>query len=60
MMLGLLSALLSGCARVTTECDWTRIIRFSSQQTIDWLLQNDRQLLAEVVAHNEAKQEVCR
>jgi hypothetical protein len=33
---------------------------FGSQQTVDWLLENDRQLLMDVVVHNEARERICR
>lgn len=59
-MLVLLTAPVAGCGIVTTECDWTRTIPFGSQQTVDWLLENDRQLLVGVTTHNEARQEICR
>ncbi len=58
-MLVLLTVPVAGCG-VTTECDWTRTIPFGSQQTVDWLLENDRQLLVGVTTHNEARQEICR
>jgi hypothetical protein len=43
-----------------TECDWTRTIPFGSQPTVDWLLENDRQLLVDVTVHNEARERICR
>lgn len=55
----LLTGLLSGCLG-NTECDWTRPIPFGSQQSIDWLLQNDRNLLTDVVVHNETRERICR
>ncbi len=57
MMLVSLSVPLSGC--MTSECSWTQSIRFGGQQTIDWLLENDRVLLQDVVAHNETRETVC-
>lgn len=60
MILGLLTGLPAGCTAVSTECDWTEPIRFGSQQSVDWLLVNDRQLLSSVVSHNETREEVCR
>jgi hypothetical protein len=59
-ILALLTVPLSGCMGTNTECDWTRTIPFGSQQSIDWLLENDRQLLVGVTTHNEARQEICR
>lgn len=54
----LLTGLLSGC--VSSECDWTRTIPFGGPPTIDWLLENDRDLLADVVVHNETRERVCK
>ena len=56
--MSLLLVLPGGC--VVTECDWTRTIPFGGQPTIDWLLENDRQLLVGITTHNEARQEICR
>jgi hypothetical protein len=58
MMSSLLAGLLGGCA--TTECDWTRTIPFGGPQSVDWLLENDRQLLVGVTTHNEARERICR
>lgn len=58
-ILASLTGLLGGCV-VTTECDWTRTIPFGGQPTIDWLLENDRDLLADVVVHNETRERVCK
>ena len=60
MTLGLLIAPVGGCAVITTECDWTRTIPFGGQPTIDWLLENDRDLLADVVVHNETRERICK
>lgn len=60
MMSILLIVPAAGCGVVTTECDWTRTIPFGSQQTVDWLLENDRNLLADVVIHNETKERLCK
>ena len=59
MMLGLLSVLPSGCMKTSAECDWTRPIPFGGQQTISWLMENDRALLSNVVAHNETAAQLC-
>lgn len=60
MILALPTGLLGGCGVVTTECDWTRTIPFGGQPTIDWLLENDRNLLADVVVHNETRERICK
>lgn len=59
MTLVLLAALLSGCAG-SVECGWVRPIHFSDQMTVDWLIENDPTLLAEVVILNETQSKVCR
>jgi hypothetical protein len=59
MMLGSLSVLPSGCMKTSAECDWARQIPFGSQQTISWLMENDRALLSNVVAHNETATQLC-
>lgn len=59
MTLVSLTGLLGGCV-MTTECDWTRAIPFGGQTTIDWLLENDRNLLADVVVHNETRERICK
>ena len=62
MMLALPLALLSGCARIEwsdTYCDVAEIHKFSSEETIAWLLENDRDLLVSVVVHNETKERLC-
>ena len=60
MTSALLAGPLSGCGAITTECDWTRTIPFEDQTSIDWLLENDRNLLTGVVAHNETRERVCK
>ena len=37
-----------------------RTTPFEDQTSIDWLLENDRNLLTGVVAHNETRERVCR
>jgi hypothetical protein len=60
MILILLTGPAAGCGVIATECDWVRTIPFGGQPTIDWLLENDRNLLADVVVHNETRERVCR
>ena len=50
--------LLSGC--VSSECDWTRALRFDNADTINWLADNDRGLLQDIVVHNETRERLCR
>ena len=55
------SALLAGCGtRLTTDCDWTRTIYIGSDQTVEWLLAHDEQLLRSVIAHNEIRAGLCQ
>lgn len=54
-----LIALLSGCLR-SPECDWTRTIPLGSQSSVDWLIENDRQLLVDVTTHNEVRDRLCQ
>lgn len=60
MMLALASGLLAGCTVVTTECTWSEYLRFGSMDTVEWLLVNDRELLTDIVVHNEARERICR
>jgi hypothetical protein len=60
MTMSLLLVPLAGCVSVSTECDWTRPIMFNDETTINWLLSNDRDLLENVVAHNETRERICK
>jgi hypothetical protein len=53
MLLG--AGLLFGCAKTPSGdfCDIARPIYFDGEIVVDWLLDNDEQLLRNVVAHNE-------
>lgn len=56
----LLIALVSGCAQVTGDyCDIADPILFSNESTIDWLIENDRSLLEDIVVHNEQASDLC-
>jgi len=57
----LLIALLSGCAaKIDGDfCDIARPMYFDTAETINWLADNDRPLLAGIVAHNEVTA-LCR
>lgn len=52
-----LTVLLNGC--MMNECSWAQTIGFGGQQTIDWLLENDRVLLQDITVHNETRERVC-
>jgi hypothetical protein len=32
---------------------------FDSQRTVDWLVVNDRDLLVDVIVHNETQERIC-
>ena len=61
--LALGSALLSGCAQTPTNgnyCDLAKPLQFSSQQTIDTLMAQDRGLLVGIVVNNETWDQFCK
>ena len=60
--LALGSALLSGCVQPTNGnyCDLARPLQFSSQQTIDTLMAQDRGLLVGIVVNNETWDQFCK
>lgn len=63
MTWGLLTVLLAGCAKpipTNNACDVLSPLLFDTKATIDWLNQNDQQLLRAVVAHNETYAALCR
>mgnify|MGYP000535829136 CR=1 FL=1 len=62
MILVLASGLLPGCARtilVDTYCDIAKPHLFVDESTVEWLLNNDRQLLVDTVTHNETYARQC-
>jgi hypothetical protein len=40
-------------------CDVAKPHFFSSQDTVDWLLNNDRELLVDTTVHNETYDRLC-
>ena len=58
MMLGLALALVSGCVN-SSYCDVAKPLYFGDQATIDWLLENDIELLRPIVVHNETYEGLC-
>ena len=52
---------LSGCVKATEGdfCDIARPKYFTSAETINWLADNDRRLLAQIVAENEIYRDFC-
>ena len=57
----MLTALLSGCGMTTADsyCDIASPLYFDDNNTVDWLLQNDRALLVDIVVHNETNARIC-
>ena len=57
----LLLALLSSCAKISGDsyCDITGPLLFESERTIDWLIENDRPLMQDIMVSNETYQRVC-
>jgi len=57
----LLSVPLSGCATVKGDsyCDISRPILFESQMIVYDLVQMDRQLVQDIVTHNEVYERLC-
>lgn len=46
--------LVAGCETPTGDfADIAKPIVFSSEETVDWLAENDESLLRQIVAHNE-------
>ena len=62
-MLALASGLLSSCAQTPTSgnyCDLAGPLWLGSTQTIDDLMQADRDLLVGIVIHNETWSDTCQ
>ena len=57
----LLIGLMSGCAKISGDsyCDITGPLFFESERTIDWLIENDRNLLSDIMVSNETFERVC-
>ena len=60
-MTTLLTGLAAGCAKVPTSsyCLIDTPLFFSAQETVDFLKENDIELLREIVAQNETYERVC-
>lgn len=51
---------LAGCATTTSNyCDIATPLYFDSEQTVDYLSQNDEVLLREIVIANETWERLC-
>lgn len=54
--------LLSGCVRTEwsdTYCEIAEPHLFGGEETINWLVKNDRDFLVSVVVHNETVSRLC-
>lgn len=58
MMMASLPVLLSGCVK-SEYCDVAFPLRFGGQETIDFLIREDREFLEDTVIHNETYAELC-
>lgn len=60
MILILSTALLNGCAKTTANyCDISTTLYFDKMGVVEFLNQNDRKLLKDIVIHNETRAELC-
>lgn len=51
---------LSGCNTSTGNyCDITSALYFDSERVVDYLAENDQNLLKEIVIHNETRSKLC-
>ena len=62
MTMALLAVPLAGCAKITgdTYCDIASPLHFDSEATPEWLLKHDRDLLVDIVVHNETNERLCK
>lgn len=51
--------LLSTCVASGDYCDIASPMFFETEDTVSWLLQNDRNLLTEITTHNETTDRLC-
>ena len=50
----------AGCVtRSDSYCDLARPLLFDRQASVDWLLTNDRELLNDILVHNETQERIC-
>ena len=57
----LMSLLLSGCAQRSndTYCDLAGPMYFENQNIINHLIEKDKQLLTDIITHNETWEKIC-
>jgi hypothetical protein len=50
----------AGCVKTSDSyCDIASKLYFDDSTTVDWLLQNDRSLLVDIIVHNETNTRIC-
>ena len=60
MILSCLSVLVLGCERISGDTyDIAYPIYFDNDEVADWLMKNDKELLTDVIVHNETHHRVC-
>ena len=61
MTAAFLTGPLSGCATLANDsyCDIASELYFDTDDTVSWLLQNDRTLLVDIIVHNETTRRIC-
>lgn len=58
--LSLVSALVAGCAVTTGNyCDIAEPLYFYEDRSVQMLIEKDRELLRDIVTHNEKWQDLC-
>ena len=57
--LTLCAVLASGCVRTDGYCDIASELYFDTDETVSWLLRNDRNLLVDIIVHNETTRRIC-
>jgi len=59
--MSLLVVPLAGCGAITggSYCDVSKPLLFDNETTVDWLLDNDRNLLQNIIVHNETNARIC-
>ena len=61
LLISACALMLSGCASLTTDsyCDIASPLYFDTDETVSWLLRNDRTLLVDIIVHNETTKRIC-
>ena len=61
MMTSLLIVLVSGCAKISNDsyCDISSPLYFDHEDVIEMLMAEDRQLITDILVHNETHSRIC-